>query len=74
MDDYNSMNSFFQGFMVDQRARGNAKPAVANGVSKKGLFAGTLAGTNGLRIDVHGDGGGETVSAGNDAAQGVGAM
>jgi len=76
MDDYESMNSFFQGFMVDQRQRvgQDAKPPVVNGTSEKELFARTQAGTNGLRVAVDGAGDREAMTAGDDAAQGVGAM
>lgn len=69
MDDYKSMDSFFKGFMVDQRTKGGAKTAIAEG-SKKGLFAGTTAGTNGLR----GAANGVEMTAGDGATQGAGGM
>ncbi|KAK5947616.1 hypothetical protein PMZ80_001769 [Knufia obscura] len=69
MDDYKSMDSFFRGFMVDQRTKGGAKTAIAEG-SKKGLFAGTTAGTNGLR----GAANGVEMTAGDGATQGAGGM
>lgn len=70
MDDYESMDSFFRGFMVDQRTRGGAKPAIADSAGKKDLYAGTLPGTNGLRAAVNGQG----MAAGNDAVQGAGGV
>jgi len=74
MDDYASMESFFKGFMVDQRDRGGAKPSVANvaNSSKRELFAGTRAGTNGLRgaaNEVR-----DAVKSGDDAVQGAGGV
>lgn len=69
MDDYESMDSFFRGFMIDQRTKGGAKTAVANG-SKKSLYAGTTAGTNDLRAAAK-EGG---MTAGDGAVQGVGGM
>lgn len=76
MDDYESMDSFFQGFMVDQRQRigGDAELAVANGASKKELFTGTQAGTNGLRVGTNSAGDHDAMTAGDNAARGVGAM
>lgn len=78
MDDYESMESFFKGFMVDQRTRDGAKDAVANNVangqekeveeSRKALYSGTLAGTNGLRNDA------PAIDAGDEAVKGTTAM
>lgn len=77
MDDYESMDSFFRGFMVDQRGEANedtnsAKDRNSASVSKKELFSGTKPGTNGLRNPVNG--GGHGVDAGNDAVQGTGGV
>lgn len=75
MDDYESMNQFFNGFMVDQRTRSGEKTAVANGsppkqTSVKEQYSGTLAGTNGLRTSMDG----ETKVAGDEAVAGVGGV
>ena len=71
-DDYDSMDSFFKGFMVDQRGRGHGEEAVANavkgGASKKDRYSGTQSGTNGLRSSP------SAVQAGDDAIQGVGGV
>jgi len=77
MDDYASMESFFRGFMVDQRGREGAKATAAVGASsdnssKRELFAGTRPGTNGLRgavSEVRG-----AANAGDDAVQGAGGV
>lgn len=63
-DDFDSMNTFFRGFMVDQSKEGGAIKQI-NGESKKSLYAGTKAGTNGLMLDIQ---------PGDDAVQGVGGM
>lgn len=75
MDDYDSMNQFFSGFMVDQRTRSGAKALVANGnppkqASRKEQYSGTLAGTNGLRTNATS----ETKTAGDEAVAGVGGV
>lgn len=64
-DDYDSMDSFFKGFMVDQRAKKGAREEMVNGESKKSLYSSTLKGTNGLRSSLH-------EVAGGDAVKGTG--
>ncbi|KAK5089028.1 hypothetical protein LTR05_003252 [Lithohypha guttulata] len=72
MDDYESMDRFFKGFMIDQRTRQGAKEVVANSKkpgNSKDMYAGTLAGTNGLRTTINGD-----TKAGDAAVEGTAGM
>lgn len=77
MDDYESMASFFEGFMVDQRSKGASgsngeQKAQQNGVSRKAQYSGTLPGTNGLRASKETEQ--RAMKAGDDAVQGVGGV
>lgn len=70
MDDFDSMNKFFRGFMIDQRGKQGSKPKIANGTppSKKSDYTGTVAGTNGLRASSNG---GIDIKAGDEAVKGT---
>lgn len=71
MDDYDSMERFFRGFMVDQTQKQGATQAIAvegQKTSKKSLYEGTLAGTNGLRSETNG------IKAGDEAVKGTAGM
>ena len=73
MDDFDSMDRFFKGFMIDQRTRKGAKEVVRNGEkpSKKTRYAGTAAGTNGLRSKTNGD---VDIVASDEAVKGTAGM
>lgn len=63
-DDFESMNRFFGGFMVDQSKKGGAIK-MANGESKKDIYAGIEPGKNGIL---------NQLNPGDDAVKGVGGM
>lgn len=66
-DDFDSMDDFFRGFMVDQRQNGSQK-AVPNVESKKAEYSTVQAGTNGIFSSTG------PIRAGDEAVAGIGGV